>query len=1380
MSTVSPTDPIDSGLDDSNSADGGRLDRHSAARRIAYAMDADQGRFRRRLKRLKHAGLHSEAWLRLTAELDASVARRKRRQATPIQPDYPADLPITRARSDLLSAISRHQVVVVCGATGSGKTTQLPKMCLELGRGTSAVIGHTQPRRVAARRVAARIAEELGPEHACAVGYQVRFNSTVSDDCRIKVMTDGILLAEVQTDRRLNRYDTIVLDEAHERSLNIDFLLGYLKYLLPRRPELKVLISSATIDAERFSQFFDQAPVIEVSGRMFPVEIRYQCAGDQAADDAEPAVEAVGQLWREEAGDILVFLPGERQIRSLATRLRGSLPGEAEILPLYARLPAADQDKVFSPVAGPQGQSARRRVVLATNVAETSLTVPGVRHVVDTGLARISRYAHGSTVQSLPIEPISRAAADQRSGRAGRLGPGICVRLYSEADFLSRPEFTEPEITRSNLAAVLLRLLALGWADVEAFPFFDPPVRRHVNDAYRLLRELGALEADDRLSADGHRLARLPLDPRVGTMLLQANELGCLREVLIIASGLAIADVRERTSGAKEDAAERVHEQFRDSRSDFMAMLRLWRYFERGGHSRSSVRAGLRSNDEGRFRSQCRRLRISASRLREWQDVHAQLTDVANDVGLRLNKHPGGYARIHRSLLAGLLRNVGNRTGPREYTGVRDAVFLVSPSSFQYASGHAWVVAGELVQTSKLYAYRIASVRPEWIESHAQALVRRGHFEAYWDADQAQAMVFEQVTLYGLVLVPRRRVRYAPVSRADARDIFIRAGLVEGGYRTSAKFLANNADVVNRLREFDHKLRRPDVLTNDERLYQFYDRLIPLDICDAASFEAWRRSVERINPTPLFADAADLCAGEVSPALAFEYPDIIEVSGIELSVKYRFAPQDDDDGITVQVPANVMGEVDSGAFEWLVPGMLADKVGALLRALPKSIRRAVVPLPDCVGAFVKASTAQFAVAGGRWPPAGSLRRALVEFIAESRGATVPLEHWRSDRLATELPPYLLMRFAVVDPHGVTLDAGRSLPELQRRFRNAPGRLDTPSAQPGRRPQERFRDWDFGELPESAEVERNGLPVLVFPALQDRSDSVQLGATESPQAAVRQTRQGLRRLFVLRIRRRLAELLREQGGFDASRLAYLLVPENPELPPWRHWEEPSGSLEPSADRRSVEGASRTGGDRSSRREPLSGLDREVAEMVADRHFVADRPLPRTKEAFESRLAAGQDTLPEVVRECAELVGQCLTGYRQVMANLESEGITLNTGTRHDLSRQLKHLFYQGFVANTPFDRLQAYPRYLEAIARRMDKVRRGGARDQAKIEQLEPYWVRYHDRAISHRERGRHDPALVEYRWMLEEFRISLFCQELGTAYPISPERLERQWQRVSA
>ncbi|MDX1434863.1 MAG: ATP-dependent RNA helicase HrpA, partial [Gammaproteobacteria bacterium] len=1025
--------------------------------------------------------------------------RRAQRETLAPRAGIPPDLPIAAARDDIAAALAVHQVVVICGETGSGKTTQLPKICLALGRGAAGLIGHTQPRRVAARSVATRIAAELGTPLGGAVGYKVRFNEQVGEDCYVKVMTDGILLAEIQRDRDLRAYDTIIIDEAHERSLNIDFLLGYLKRLLGRRRDLKVVVSSATIDTERFAAFFDGAPVVEIAGSTHPVEVRYRplgTGGEGEADPQQAVVDAVAEVCAEGPGDVLVFLTGEREIRDLSQKLRRE-HRDAEVLPVYARLPLAQQQRLFEP-------HARRRLVLATNIAETSLTVPGIRYVIDPGLARIGRYSYRSSVQRLPVEPISRASADQRKGRCGRVGPGVCVRLYEEADYLARPAFTEPEIRRTNLAAVLLEMRALGIRDLADFPFLDPPDRRRVNDGYRLLRELGAIDERDRLTRLGRRLARLPVDPRIGRMILAAEELDCVAEVLVIAAALSVQDPRERPPEA-EAAAAVAHQRFRDERSDFMSYLKLW----------DQVHAQTRGMSAGRLREYCRKRFLSLARLREWQEVHRQLKEIARDLGLRPRRHAATYARIHRALLTGLLRYVGSRSDDRTYVGVRDTVFHVSPLSGQFEADARWIVAAELVETSRLYAHQVARIRPEWIERAAGELVRRKHFDAHWDARRGEVMVFEQTSLFGLTVTPKRRVRFAPVNREEAHSLFIRAALVEERLESKARFLRRNRQLVERLRRFEHKLRRPDAVVGEEDVYRFYVDLVPAHVCDAAAFDAWRRRAERESPELMEMDAAAL-KRRLPEGIERDYPDHLTVGGEALALGYCFEPGHDTDGVTLEVPLARLARLEPERFEWLVPGLLEDKVVALLRLLPKSTRRELAPLAGTARAFLAEGDAARA----------SLVDALRDHLRETLGVSVPAEAWRWERLAAKLAPHLLMNFRILDESGAVLAEGRDLAAIKRRL-VVQGRA--PRAVASRHEVEGLRRWEVGTLADLVEDTADGRLIRGVPALEDRGEHVALTlARDADEAAVMHAA-GVRRLIRFAAARELRRLERELPG-----------------------------------------------------------------------------------------------------------------------------------------------------------------------------------------------------------------------------------------------------------
>lgn len=1291
--------------------------------RIQHCMLADQRRFTRRLRRLrKDARARNGGLDGLRSDIERSAERRRERHRALPRPKFPEALPISARVTDIVEAIRAHPVVVVCGETGSGKTTQLPKICMAAGRGAAGFIGHTQPRRVAARSTAARIAAELDTTLGERVGYKLRFDQRVSEACYLKVLTDGMLLAEIQSDRDLAAYDTIIIDEAHERSLNIDFLLGYIKRLLARRADLKLVISSATIDTQRFSEFFDAAPVIEVSGRGYPVELRYQPpeqSSDGESDLHEAIMAAVESLCHEQDGDMLVFLPGERDIRELRRRLRRRLGDAWEILPVYARLPLSQQQRLFAPHGKP-------RVVLATNVAETSITVPNVRYVIDPGLARISRYARRGSVQRLPIEPISRASADQRKGRCGRTAPGICVRLYSEDSFNARPEFTEPEIRRTNLAAVLLEMRALGIHDLDAFPFLDAPDRRRVNDGYRLLRELGAIDADDKLTTVGRRLARFPVDPRIGRMILAAEELDCLAQVLVIASGLSVVDARERPADA-EAAAAAEHQRYQDERSDFMALLNLWDFF----HEQT------RGASAGGMKSFCRKHFLSLPRLREWQEVHRQLKEIVRHMGLRPRRHEASFSRIHRALLAGLLRNIGQRNAEGSYTGLHDTVFHLSSQSGQAQRQARWVVAAELVETTRLFAHLVGRIRPEWIERAGGDLLRRSYFDSHWDARRGEVMVFEQTSLHGLTVTPRRRVRLAPVSRADAHAIFIQSAIMDRTLVSSADFLEKNARVVDELRRYEHKLRRPDVLVADEDVYGFYMDLIPEEVCDSKSFEAWRRRAEREDGPSLLMDPRRLERERLPESARWEFPDVLVFEQSSLALVYRFDPASADDGVTLEIPLMLLGRLKVEQFDWLVPGLLAEKVLAMLKLLPKESRRELLPLADCAREFLDE--------GGR--ESGSLANALRESLRTKRGVEVPEDAWRRARLEAKLAPYLLMNFRVIDGQGHCIGEGRDLLRLQAQLAASAEAGAAPTSQSGYA-REGIKHWDMNSLPVMVEERRDGRLVRGFPALVDRSDAVALDLFPSAEAAAEAHGAGVRRLYTLGAARELRKRLRGLAQLENLELVHAVLPPAPDYLPAA---------------RSAEHAL-----------AAAILDRALEQCMPGAAAIRDQV------SYRHAVAEADAALWPAAEALAASIHRIFEDYRALQAVRREQEASLPAASREDIDTQLAHLLFRGFVAVTGDQALANYARYLQGLRIRLDKLRLGGAGDGRKLAAIAPLWQRFTARAVEHAARGRRaDPELERYRWMLEEYRISLFAQELGTAGRVSPKLLEKQWRAVS-
>jgi ATP-dependent helicase HrpA len=1261
------------------------------------------------------------------------TARRERpRNAIP-EIAYPEELPVSHRRDEIARAIAAHQVVIVCGETGSGKTTQLPKICLWIGRGRQGLIGHTQPRRIAASTIARRIAQELQTTPGEVVGYKVRFTDKTRPGASIKLMTDGILLAETQADRQLDAYDTIIIDEAHERSLNIDFLLGYLKQLLPRRPDLKLVVTSATIDAERFAAHFGRdglpAPVINVSGRLYPVEIRYRPYRDE--DDADDRtlmdgiVEAVDECARAGRGDVLVFLPGEREIREAAEALRKHHPPATEILPLYARLSVDEQERVFRPTGS------GRRIVLATNVAETSLTVPGIRYVVDTGLARVKRYSYRNKVEQLRVEPISQAAASQRAGRCGRLSDGICIRLYDETEFKQRPKFTDPEILRSSLAAVILRMKSLHLGEVADFPFVEPPPARAIADGYQLLAELNAVDEFNELTPIGRELARLPVDPRVGRMLLAARERHCLHEVLIIAAALSVQDPRERPLAAQE-AADAAHRKFADERSDFLVFLKLWNFVhDRIEHKKSNRR----------LTEQLHQNFLSARRVREWRDVHSQLVTLVAELGWKANApldlaQAPAFEAVHLALLTGLLGNVGTRVLDADYreppySGARGIKFFIWPGSPLVKKAGRWLMAAELVETSRLFARTVANIEPAWIERVAGHLLKKSQSDPHWEKKPAQVMAFERATLYGLTVYQQRRVNFGPIDPAAAREIFIRAALLDGEFDTRAPFLAHNRRLVREIRELEHKTRRPDVLVDDQLIFAFYDRLLPADVCSGTQFEKWRAQAEKDQPKILFLSRDELMRHEAAGVTTDLFPKSIEMRGVTMAVTYHFEPGSPRDGATLTVPLYALNQLDDARCDWLVPGMLKEKVHLLLKSLPQKLRRHCVPLPDYAAGFVDRRGAEAGV--GR-----SLIEALIDDLRGQRSIACRPEDFKLETL----PAHLSMNFKVIDEHGRQLAMGRSLPQLRAELGGQAQKsfqaVAEQSAEVAPELQRPITDWDFGELPELLEVRRGGQAMVGFPALVDRQDHCALEVFDDLQQARQQHRDGLHRLFRLQLKEQVKFIERSLTGLQTTQMQAGTVPALAAALP-----------------------------------SFEALRGEVLDAALDRTALAE-PWPTDRASFLARRDDARGRLALIAQE----IGRLLTTIVQEAAAAQKKlaGARSFTATVADVEQQLSRLFARGFIGATAAPQLAQYPRYLQAIALRLDKLKSDPVRDaqrQAEITQLQTPFLR----ELAAR-KGKADPRLEEFRWLLEELRVSLFAQELRTPMPVSVKRLNKFWEAL--
>jgi len=1287
----------------------------------------------------------------------APAARPRHAGAQPPRPErpipavsYPEDLPVSARREEIARAISANQVVIVSGETGSGKTTQLPKICLELGRGRQRMIGHTQPRRLAATSVAKRIAEELHTPMGEVVGYQVRFNDRTGPNASIKLMTDGILLAESQRDPLLRRYDTIIIDEAHERSLNIDFLLGYLKQLLPRRPDLKVIITSATIDAERFARHFAAAdgrpaPVIEVSGRLYPVEIRYRpvrqeaqgdeaaaarpgrerMSGDEERDLIDAIVDAVDECARHGPGDVLVFLPGEREIREAAEALRKHHPAATDVLPLYARLSQAEQEQIFHP----RGNA--RRIVLATNVAETSLTVPGIRFVVDSGLARIKRYSWRNKVEQLRIEPISRASANQRAGRCGRVGPGVCIRLYDEQDFNARAPFTDPEVLRSSLASVILRMKSLKLDDIEQFPFVEAPPGRAVADGYHLLQELGAIERADGhegedggqggaglvLTRTGHELAKLPVDPRIGRMILAAREQQCLAEMLVIASALSVQDPRDRPMQERE-AAEAAHAKFADDKSEFISFLKLWRWYGEQVQHKASQRklvALLRQNF------------LSPVRLREWHDVHSQLAALVGEQGWRLNQTEATYEQLHMALLAGLLGNIGFKSEEGgQYQGARDIRFHIHPGSRLAKKAGRWIVAAELVETTRLYARCVARIEPAWLERAAAHLLRRNWSDPRWEKKAGQVVANERATLYGLTVYSGRRVHYGRVNPGHARELFIRQALVPGEIDTRLPFVAHNRKLIAGIEKLEHQTRRPDILVDDELIYAFYDRQLPAGISQTAALEKWVGGLDKAEAARLLLTRDELMRHEAAGVTTDVFPKKVEWQGVSMALDYHFEPGSPRDGVTLSAPLFALNQIDPARCEWLVPGMLKEKVHLLLKSLPQKLRRHCVPLPDYAAGFYDRWFERLADPG----------QGLVEAIIADMWEQVQVRPAAADFKLETLPPHLFMNFRVIDEHGRMLAAGRNLAQLRAEFgKQAQATFQQLAARDADVAQalahENLTGWTFGPLPEIMEIRRGGQSVIGYPALVDRGGHCDLDVFDDPEEARKHHRAGLLRLFRLGLREQVKFL--EKNLADLTRISMLYM--------------------------------------------TLGTQEELRDQIIDcalGQACLAEPWPVNETEFEARRAEGKGRLGLLAQEVARLAGAILAEYGAVQRKLPQA--KPHAAAHADIQQQLGALMPKWFIRDTPYAQLAHFPRYLKAVAARIDKLRADPARDARLVGEMAPLLTQYQRARAALK--GAPDPRLDEFRWLLEELRVALFAQELRTPMPVSVKRLMKSWESL--
>jgi len=1480
--------------------------RQDARVAIAQCLIKDRRRFKRTLNRLSSSeAAHTddgERWRELVRAIEQSRAvAEARRAAVPVAIAFPPELPVSERRDEVAALIRDHQVIVLCGETGSGKSTQLPKICLELGRGVFGRIGHTQPRRIAARSLASRVAQELGTELGAPVGYKVRFHDRVRAETGVKLMTDGILLAEIQRDRFLNEYDTLIIDEAHERSLNIDFLLGYLKQLLPKRPDLKLIVTSATIDPERFAKHFaaedgTPAPIITISGRTYPVEVRYRPPEEEHAGERDDAMQqgisdAVAELAREGPGDVLVFLSGEREIRETAETLRKHHPPSTEVLPLFARQGPAEQARVFQP-------HGRRRVVLATNVAETSLTVPGIHYVVDPGFARISRYSHRSKVQRLPVERISQASADQRKGRCGRVASGVCIRLYEEDNFSARAEHTEPEIRRSNLAAVILQMKQLGFGEIERFPFVDPPDSRLISDGYRTLEELAAIDAEGQLTTIGKQLARLPVDPRIGRMLLAGADHHCQHELTIIAAALAVQDPRERPLEQQQDADE-IHATFRHPDSDFLGFLHLWGFLEQE----------RRHLTRRKFQRLCKSHFLSWNRVQEWRDTQIQLHELMAELGYRdklgsrqgesadrrpdthpgkeageqlgddLGQRPGQssgprpagpqadgtYEEVHRALLTGLLSTIGRKDERREYQGARGGRFYIHPSSALFEATPKWIVCAERVETTRDYGRICAKVQPGWIEQAGQHLLNRSWSEPHWQSRAGQVAAFETVTLYGITLFSRRRVNYGPINPAEARDVFLRSALVEGDFETRAPFWRHNQELIADVHALEAKSRRRDILVDEEAIHAFYNERVPSGIYSKPQFERWLRKATRNTPKLLHMDLEQVMQHDAKAITPQRFPDALIIGATELPLEYCFEPGHEADGVTLVLPQVLINQVAPERLEWLVPGLLAGRITAMLRGLPKSLRRAFVPIPDTaerVAARLKASDRP-------------LIQALSEELKGLTGEQVPEDAWDLEAL----PPYLRMHLKLIDGEGKTLARGDDLIALKRRYGDGRaslvslaaagltggGRTGTrggagyaagtggglggrSGAEPGAAgsasvatggptgwghaiERDGITRWDFGTLPEHLDLDRGGIRIRGWPALLDQGDGVAIRVLDSETRAAVATRAGLRRLIMMSLGADLRYLRRTlcegDGGIDRMRLQYAKAPQPiaPVGDPTRRdagagdgRERGAGSASLPADSAAVAGGvpgaafvqgagakgrkrgkkkgkgrgktvgtagaagagGATAGAAASHAGTAAGADLsdELIALIIDLTFTEGQAPIRDQTRFEQRLTANKPRLISVAQEVCALVSTILGTYQALRKSLD--GITQINWMPSvlDMQAQLDSLVFRGVLTAVPFAHLRDYPRYLKALDQRAEKLPSAAARDRDRMQEIAPLLKRWRERSATAAAAEREDERLEEIRWMLEELRVSLFAQQLGTAYPVSVKRVDRRWREL--
>ncbi len=1249
-----------------------------------------------RLNKAQNPG--DKKWLELEQRINASIQDKTNRLEARPHCEFDSSLPINQYIGVITHALKNHSVTVVCGETGSGKTTQLPKICLEMGQGIEGKIGHTQPRRLAARTVAKRISEELHSELGEHVGYKIRHQDKTAKQTYIKLMTDGILLAEMQQDRFLNQYDTLIIDEAHERSLNIDFILGYLKQLLPKRPDLKVIITSATIDVQRFSEHFNNAPIIEVSGRTYPVDVLYRPEDeDESLERNEHILNAIKELTSFDMGDILIFMEGEGEIHETDKFLRKQKLRDTDILPLYSRLSSSRQNKIFAP-------HKRRHIVLATNVAETSLTIPGIRYVIDTGMARISRYSYRSKVQRLPIEKISRAAAEQRKGRCGRTSEGICIRLYSEEDFNARQEFTQPEILRTNLASVILQMKSLKLGEIAEFPFIEPPDKKFVNDGLRVLREINAIDANDMLTSLGRKIARLPLDPRYARILMAADEFNCLGEILIIVSALSIQDPRERPIDNAEKA-DKAHEQFVDENSDFLWFINIWQFYHKQ----------MKKLSQNKMRKLCQQNFLSYMRMREWLDIHRQLRHMCTELNLSINSDQASYQNIHCAILSGMPSHVAFLSDKHEYTGARDISLYLFPASGQFNKKPKWIVAAELVETSRLFARNVARIESQWVINTAKHLLKYEYSDAVWETKSARVIALEKVSLYGMTLMAGKKVNYGQVKPAEARTIFIRHALVEGDFASSAAFYKHNNRIINDIRKLETKTRRPDIL-NEEAIYDFYLKHIPDDVYDEQSFATWLKKLNKEQKEALFLNKDAVVTDVNQEKIDDLFPDVIHSQSIKIPVEYKLTPGEIDDGVNVELPLQVLNQLDENTIDYLVPGMLEEKIMLLLKSLPKYIRKILVPIPT-VARECAENISNHKI---------SLKRNLANYLYRTRSLDIQDSDWSE----SVLPEHLKINFRVVDAENNLVEQSKDLSFLKQKLASESEQAFHQAVEHTQNDEE-VSEWNFGDLPVSKKIKINDNDITVYPSIIEEEGKVYIHAFDSRETAEYYLKYGLRALFKLAIAKELKYLRKNLRKLDKLALLYAGFGSKEEL-----------------------------------------LD-AIVNLVIDETYLYERTLIRKREQFMSKLVQGESRLLLNAENICRLLEKILQLYHKVIARLSESDVTAHEFVTADIEEQMDYMLYAGFIDDVSLKYLNEYPRYLESIMKRLEKLEYSVEKDRKNTLLIQEHWNHIKKLVDNAYETNSFSELLDEYRWMIEELRISLFTQELKTKLPVSIKRMDK-------